>query len=163
MISETREVHLLSILREARAVHKQRIQPFLRQLCLTEDQWRVLKVLSKSDQLSREGLDAKSISQQTGIVASSLTGVLGRMERDGLITRSKCVNDGRAVVIKSTALGKNKLQTFSHVVQDYYSSIERSLGEEKMKVLYTLLEELIYLGENPSEEMQSVLINDVVA
>ena len=162
MVSKTREVHLLSLLREARAVHKQRMQPFLRELSITEDQWRVLKALNKSDALSENGLDAKSISQQTGIVASSLTGVLGRMERDGLLSRAKCVNDGRAIIIRPTELGKNKLQTFSHIVQDYYSSIERSLGEGKMKTLYSLLHELIVLGENPTEEMRSILVSAAI-
>lgn len=153
-----KEVHLLGVLREARAVHKQRLQPFLRDLSLTEDQWRVLKSLNKFNLLPDNGLDAKSIAQKSGLVASSLTGVLSRMERDGLITRTKSLNDGRAVVIKSTELGKNKLARFSNIVQEYYSALEISLGKEKMKILYDILEELIELGESPSKEMISVLL-----
>lgn len=156
-----KEVHLLGVLREARSIHKQKLQPFLRELSLTEDQWRVLKSLNRFSTIEANGLDAKSIALQSGIVASSLTGVLGRMERDGLITRTRSENDGRAIVIKSTELGKNKLDKFSNIVQEYYSALEKTLGEEKMKLLYELLDQLIVLGESPSKEMSSVLFKTI--
>lgn len=157
MFREKKEVHLLGVLREARSVHKHQMQPFLRQLGLTEDQWRVLKVLNKAAEDSDAGLDAKSITKQTGIVAPSLTGVLGRMERDGLLTRSKSDSDARFMVIKNTALGEEKLHIFAGVVQKYYASLEKSLGEQKMLTLYQLLDELIALGNEPSLEMLSAL------
>lgn len=157
MFEKQKEVHLLGVLREARSVHKQRMQPFLRELDLTEDQWRVLKVLNKAAERSDAGLDAKSITQQSGIVAPSLSGVLSRMERDGLLTRTKSDSDGRFMVIKSTMLGEEKLHLFANVVQKYYASLEKSLGEQKMLMLYQLLDELIALGNNPSVEMRSAL------
>ena len=157
MPKKNKEIHLLGILREARSAHKQRLQPILRELDLTEDQWRVLKVLSKNAENSDLGLDAKSITQQTGIVAPSLSGVLSRMERDGLINRSKSEIDARFTFIKSTPLGKEKLNIFAKIVQNYYSALEESMGEEKTNQLYQLLNELIHFGNNPSHEMHSVL------
>lgn len=79
------------------------------------------------------------------------------MERDGLLTRSKSDSDARFMVIKNTALGEEKLHIFAGVVQKYYASLEKSLGEQKMLTLYQLLDELIALGNKPSLEMLSAL------
>lgn len=156
MPHKNKQVHLLSILREARTIHKQRLQPFLREVGLTEDQWRVLRALHKNFDLGKKGLDAKSISQQSGIVASSLTGVLGRMERDGLLTRTKSEEDARFVVVEPTEDGLKKSLLITNVVQNYYASVELSLGEEKMNLLCTLLDELIEIGNTPSVYMREV-------
>lgn len=151
------EIHLLGLLREARSVHKQHLQPYLREVGVTEDQWRVLRVLSKNSEIINSGIDAKNISRKSGIMSSSLTGVLARMERDELITRSRNENDGRFIIVKVTALGLHKAQKIAGITQDYYKALSQAMGEDEMNTLYALLNQLVKIGNQPTKKMLSLM------
>lgn len=151
------EIHLLGLLREARSVHKQHLQPYLRKIGVTEDQWRVLRALSKNSDVIATGIDAKNISLKSGIMASSLTGVLARMERDELITRSRNLNDGRYITVKATPLGLKKAQKISDVTQDYYKALSKAMGDNNMNTLYSLLNQLVKVGNEPTNEMLNLI------
>lgn len=134
---------LLLQAREAVMLHT---RPSLRGHGLSDQQWRVLRVLGEHAH-EPEGIETGRVAREAYLLGPSLTGVLARMERDGLITRSRCAQDARRTVVRATALGLDKVQTLSHTVQDHYRWVEKRLGKQQLQQLYALLDALIALDE----------------
>lgn len=76
----------------------------------------------------------------------SLTGILTRMERDGLVLRLKPVNDQRKLYVSLTKEGNALYQRAQAQVEEAYQQIEAEYTPEKMTQLTALLEEFIELG-----------------
>lgn len=134
---------LLLQAREAVMVHT---RPSLREHGLSDQQWRVLRVLGEHAH-EAEGIETGRVAREAYLLGPSLTGVLARMERDGLITRSRCAQDARRTVVRASALGLEKVQTLSQTVQDHYRWVEKRLGKQQLQQLYALLDALIALEE----------------
>ncbi|MFM8865550.1 MAG: homoprotocatechuate degradation operon regulator HpaR [Limnohabitans sp.] len=134
---------LLLQAREAVMLHT---RPSLREHGLSDQQWRVLRVLGEHAH-EPEGIETGRVAREAYLLGPSLTGVLARMERDGLITRSRCAQDARRTVVRATALGLDKVQTLSQTVQDHYRWVEKRLGKQQLQQLYALLDALIALDE----------------
>lgn len=139
--------NLLIKLREARTVVKLQMQPFLRTHGLTEQQWRVLKILKEAHASGLEGVETGYIAQDARMLSSTLTGVLARLERDGLITRQRGEGDGRFKIVLPTPAGIKLASIISQTIQDHYAWIEKQLGRGDLNQLYALLDKVIALGE----------------
>ncbi len=87
------------------------------------------------------------------MLGPSLTGVLARMERDGLIERQRCSQDARRTVVRATALGLAKVQALSQTIEAHYSWMAEHLGSSQLTALYDLLDQLIAL-EVPGGQLQ---------
>lgn len=144
---------ILSMLREARSVVKQAMQPCLSAHGLTEQQWRVLKVLGQAQMAGQEGVDAGRIAREGRILPSTLTGVLTRLERDGRVTRQRSASDGRFMVVLLTAEGQQLVSVVTEVLREEYERIEQQLGAEELEQLYALLEKVI--GLDPKKQAES--------
>lgn len=90
--------YLVNLITQSIAIHFQKTG---RPLGITIERWRVLFVL-----MHVGGLRASHLSARTGIEASTLSHLLGRMERDGLVTRERDPSDARAVCIDLTTEGR---------------------------------------------------------
>ena len=90
------------------------------------------------------------VAREAYLLGPSLTGVLTRMERDGLIRRERDPADQRRSVVEATAKGLKLVDKLSHTVEAHYQWLEKSLGKQKLAQLYALLDELIAL-EEPDE------------
>jgi homoprotocatechuate degradation regulator HpaR len=132
---------LLLQAREAVMVH---YRPNLRAHGLSDQQWRVLRVLGE-----RGSADTGQVAREAYLLGPSLTGVLARMERDGLVVRSRDPQDQRRSVIQATARGLELVQVLSSSIEAHYLRLERELGKDKLTQLYLLLDELISL-EDPA-------------
>ena len=108
---------------------------------LTEQQWRIVRVLAESP-----SMDFHDLAFRTCILRPSLTGILTRMERDGLVLRLKPVNDQRKLYVSLTKEGNVLYEHAQAQVEEAYQHIEAEYTPENMKQLSTLLEEFIALG-----------------
>ncbi|NLS53389.1 homoprotocatechuate degradation operon regulator HpaR [Hafnia alvei] len=117
-------------------------RPILKSHNLTEQQWRIIRVLAVDN-----SIDFHELSCKTCIVRPSLTGILTRMERDGLILRLKPISDQRKLYVSLTPEGKNLYEKARSQVEEGYQAIERAFSTEKMVQLTSLLDELIALGD----------------
>ncbi|WP_268628255.1 homoprotocatechuate degradation operon regulator HpaR, partial [Escherichia coli] len=72
-------------------------RPILKSHNLTEQQWRIIRVLANS-----RSIEFHELAAETCILRPSLTGTLSRMERDKLIFRLKPVNDQRKLYVSLT-------------------------------------------------------------
>lgn len=129
-------------------------RPSLREHGLSDQQWRVLRVLGEHAQ-EPDGIETGRVAREAYLLGPSLTGVLSRMERDGLIARDRCAQDARRTVVRATALGLEKVQTLSQTIEAHYVWMEQQLGKTKLSQLYALLDEVIALEapeiETPEE------------
>lgn len=146
---------LLLQAREAVMLHT---RPSLREHGLSDQQWRVLRVLGEHAQESG-GIETGRVAREAYLLGPSLTGVLARMERDGLIARERCPQDARRTVVRATVLGLDKVQALSQTIEEHYQWMEQQLGKDKLGQLYALLDEVIAL-ETPDIETPEELAEE---
>ena len=138
--------NLPRLLLQAREAVMAHTRPNLREQGLSDQQWRVLRVLGEHA-ADPGGLETGPVARAAYLLGPSLTGVLTRMERDGLISRSRCPTDARRTVVRATAQGLALVQTLSRTIEAHYAWVESQLGKAKLNQLYALLDELIALEQ----------------
>ena len=134
--------NLPRLLLQARESVMAHTRPSLRVHNLSDQQWRVLRVLGEHGVV-----ETGRVAREAYILGPSLTGVLSRMERDGLIRRERDPADQRRTVVEATAKGLKLVDKLSHTIEAHYQWLEKSLGKAKLTQLYELLDELIELEQ----------------
>jgi len=134
--------NLPRLLLQARESVMAHTRPSLRAQGLSDQQWRVLRVLGEHGTV-----ETGRVAREAYILGPSLTGVLARMERDGLVVRERDPEDQRRTVVQATAKGRRLVAKLSRTVQDHYAWMEGALGKQKLAQLYALLDELIELEQ----------------
>lgn len=136
--------NLPRLLLQARESVMARARPGLREHGLSDQQWRVLRVLGEHGVV-----ETGRVAREAFILGPSLTGVLARMERDGLIRRARDPADQRRSVVAATAKGRRLVEKLSRSVEAHYAWMEKSLGKQKLAQLYELLDAVIALEQTP--------------
>ena len=132
--------NLPRLLLQARESVMAHTRPSLRAHALSDQQWRVLRVLGEHGVV-----ETGRVAREAFILGPSLTGVLARMERDGLIRRERDPDDQRRTVVEATAKGLKLVGKLSQTVEAHYAWMEQSLGKQKLAQLYKLLDTVIEL------------------
>ncbi len=136
--------NLPRLLLQARETVMAHTRPRLRDHGLSDQQWRVLRVLGEHAE-EADGIETGRVAREAFLLGPSLTGVLARMERDGLITRARCAQDARRTVVRATEAGLAKVQALSQTIEAHYVWMEQQLGKAHLKALYELLDGVISL------------------
>lgn len=142
------------LLLQAREALMQHRRPALRTHGLSDQQWRVLRVLRAHP----EGLETGRLAEQAFILGPSLTGILARMQKSGLVTRARSSEDARCSVVHATAQGQALADVLSDSIEAQYQDLAAHLGEKRLAQLYGLLDELIAL---PPHEAVAVADEEV--
>ncbi|MBU6502721.1 MAG: homoprotocatechuate degradation operon regulator HpaR [Burkholderiaceae bacterium] len=137
--------NLPRLLLQARESVMAHTRPGLRAHGLSDQQWRVLRVLGEHGVA-----DTGRVAREAYILGPSLTGVLSRMERDGLVRRERDPQDQRRTVVEATARGLRLVNKLSLAIETHYAWMEKSLGKQKLAQLYALLDRVIDL-EQPEQ------------
>ena len=146
--------NLPRLLLQAREAVMTHTRPSLREHGLSDQQWRVLRVLGEhaNSTEAAEGVETGRVAREAFLLGPSLTGVLTRMERDGLIERSRCSQDARRTVVRATKLGLSKVAKLSEAIEAHYAWMESELGKQKLAQLYQLLDAVIQLETSSVDE-----------
>ncbi|RZL87056.1 MAG: homoprotocatechuate degradation operon regulator HpaR [Variovorax sp.] len=134
--------NLPRLLLQAREAVMAHTRPSLREHGLSDQQWRVLRVLGEHGVV-----ETGRVAREAFILGPSLTGVLARMERDGLIRRARDPADQRRTVVEATAKGTRMVAKLSLAIEAHYDWMEQSLSKQKLSQLYALLDEVIELEQ----------------
>jgi homoprotocatechuate degradation regulator HpaR len=134
--------NLPRLLLQAREAVMAHTRPSLRRHALSDQQWRVLRVLGELGTV-----DTGRVAREAFILGPSLTGVLARMERDGLIVRDRDPSDQRRTVVRASTRGKALVKRLSTTIEAHYTSLESVLGKQKLDALYALLDAVIALEQ----------------
>ena len=125
-------------------------RPTLRVHGLSDQQWRVLRVLA--DPAHAEGLDTGRLAREAHLLGPSLTGMLARMEAAGMVQRERSAEDARRSVVRATAAGLRLAASLQRAIEAQYDELEARLGRAHLTQLYALLDELIALQASDDEE-----------
>lgn len=123
----------MALLRAREAV-MERFRPMLLEHGVTEQQWRVLRVLQEAGQR-----DATELAAAACILAPSLTRILKTLEGKGLIATQKDPGDRRRALISLTREGNAFIRKVAPASAAIYAELEESLGKERID---TLLDDL---------------------
>lgn len=134
--------NLPRLLLQARESVMAHTRPRLREHALSDQQWRVLRVLGEHGMV-----ETGRVAREAFILGPSLTGMLTRMERDGLIRRARDPADQRRTAVEATDKGLQLVGTLSQTIEAHYAWMEKTLGKQKLAQLYDLLDEVIELEQ----------------
>lgn len=112
-------------------------RPMLRTHNLTEQQWRVIRVLANVEQM-----DTGELAEQTFLLGPSLTRMVQTLERDGLVNRQTDPKDLRRTLLSLSSAGRTRYEAVSPDSEALYEEIESAFGHAKLSQLYKLLSEL---------------------
>ncbi|GAA6195100.1 homoprotocatechuate degradation operon regulator HpaR [Pseudophaeobacter sp.] len=113
------------------------IRHLLSDVDLTEQQWRVLRVVQESN-----GIDPTEIADQACLLLPSLTRILQKLDEKGLISRERDQVDRRRQVIRITAAGAEIIEANIAASIAIVERTREKMGEERYEALLDLLNEL---------------------
>jgi DNA-binding MarR family transcriptional regulator len=111
---------------------------------LTTQQWAVLGALSREQ--AREGMGIGELARYLMVSRQNLSGVIGRMERDGHVAVAPGGRDRRARVVTMTASGRHAWRVLAQPkIRAYY---EQVLGEFSVNDMAHMLHYLLRMLGN---------------
>jgi homoprotocatechuate degradation regulator HpaR len=114
-----------------------RFRPVLNKHGMTEQQWRILRVL-----LDEDGLEPRQLCERCLISSPSIAGVLMRMEEAGLIKRERMEHDQRRVKVTVTASAKKLGKSMASTIEREYLELEKLVGVKQLQQVYDALDTL---------------------
>lgn len=112
---------------------------------ITPPQWGVLSLLHEQDSLT-----IGTISQQRGIDAPTVTGIVKRLELSGLVERLHDREDRRVVKVYLTEEGRSLMQTLPDAIKAFEKTVLRGFSGEEQRKLLAQFQQII---ANVSAEM----------
>jgi DNA-binding MarR family transcriptional regulator len=109
-----------------------------RQYSLTAPQSGVLRSLSRGEPLS-----SASLSRELCVTPSNITGIIDRLEKKGLVQRSRMQDDRRVTLIQLTELGSQLSRDLPDPIEVRLISGLSELPPKKVKKLDEALEKII--------------------
>ena len=130
---------------QAREALMTQFRPILNQANITDQQWRIIRLLAENGTL-----DFQDLANKACILRPSLTGILTRLEKAGMAVRLKPSNDQRRVFLKLTQEGEKLYQSIGEKVDERYDAIENVFSKEKAEEILKIvgLEKFIKEMEN---------------
>jgi homoprotocatechuate degradation regulator HpaR len=119
-----------------------RFRRIFKEFGLTEQQWRVLRVLWEIEEISHNEL-----AELTLISPPSLVGVLDRLRAMKLVERRRSARDRRVVYIASTEQGRDLRDQLMPAVQQTYFELRDSMDDAVWQNLLDGLAELVTLRQ----------------
>lgn len=90
--------------------------------------------------LNHGDLSVGQLAEMTSIEPSALSHLLRRLDKEGLISRTRYTRDNRLVFIDLTPRGKKFASTLQPHIQKYNSAAEKGIKAEQLEVLYAQLD-----------------------
>lgn len=118
------------------------IRAMLSNAGITEQQWRVLRVLQETGPL-----EPTRIADQACLLLPSLTRILQKLEEKQLIKRRRDPSDRRKQIVQITAKGTKVIDDNLETSAALMQQVRDRMGRQRFEALLDLLNEL----DNPSD------------
>ncbi|MFP3384825.1 MULTISPECIES: homoprotocatechuate degradation operon regulator HpaR [Tritonibacter] len=118
------------------------IRHLLSDVDLTEQQWRVLRVVQESGPI-----DPTQIADRACLLLPSLTRILQKLEEKGLINRVRDEADRRRQVITLTAAGDTVIEENIDASLELIERTREKMGPDRYEALLDLLNDLYELDD----------------
>jgi homoprotocatechuate degradation regulator HpaR len=126
------------LLLQARERVLSHFRPLLNANGVTEQQWRIVRVLYELP-----SLEPREIVELCRISSPSMAGVLARMEELGLVVRRRLPHDQRRVRVSLTVRARTMAARMAPEIDATYRRIERTIGAEFHERIEQVLDELL--------------------
>jgi homoprotocatechuate degradation regulator HpaR len=113
------------------------VRVMLSQSGISEQKWRVIRVLDESGPMEQTAL-----AHAACLLLPSLTRMLRSMEAEGLLTRSADSEDKRKSIVSITDTGRKMLSDHADASAAIAADLEARFGAARLEKLLDLLEEL---------------------
>ena len=133
----TRRSLPIALLR-AREKVMDRFRPMLQKHGVTEQQWRVIRVLDEAP-----GIDMGALAEAANILAPSLSRMTKGMEERGLIETARAPEDGRRASLRLSAKGEALIRAAAPESAAIRAEIEARVGTERIEALLDQLDALL--------------------
>lgn len=115
------------------------IQPYFSKFGISGSGWGVLRNLLRAEQEGKTGLRLSDLSERMLIRPPSVTGVVDRLERDGLVARRSDPTDQRAKRVGLTRAGRQLVEQVLIGHERKIESIMAGLSVKEQSQLHELL------------------------
>jgi homoprotocatechuate degradation regulator HpaR len=113
------------------------IRTLLNDVDVTEQQWRVLRVLAENGRM-----DPKDIAMQACLLNPSLTRIMQILEKKGLIHRTPDTQDRRRVHVNITDAGVALIDSVAPQSNRIFDRLEARYGKDQIETLLDMLNAL---------------------
>ena len=113
------------------------IREMLSKTTITEQQWRVLRVLDDYGPM-----DAKSLADRSSLLFPSLTRIAATLREKGLISQTRDAHDKRKQIVEITQDGQTIILDCAEQATQIASDLKTKLGHQNYETLLDLLEAL---------------------
>lgn len=113
-----------------------RLGRLFRKYGLTPSQYNVLRILRGEGR----PLPSLEIASRTIQVVPAITGLIDRLEKQGLVARRRCTDDRRVVYVEITPAGLDLVQQIDAPVERLHQELVGHLSEKEQRTLSRLLE-----------------------
>ena len=110
------------------------IREMLSETGITEQQWRVLRVLAETG-----AIDATTLADRSSLLFPSLTRIAATMRDKGLISQTRDETDKRRQIIAITDVGQKLIDDRSEQAARIVTDLKERLGKENYETLLDLL------------------------
>jgi homoprotocatechuate degradation regulator HpaR len=132
----TRPMPLSIRLLRAREAVMRRLRPLLQRHGVTEQQWRILRILHETGDL-----EVKALARYACIQVASASRIVSGLETERLVTRRTPQSDQRRSVISIAAPGVALIGKISPAVDVLYRDIAATVGARKLQAISAALDE----------------------
>lgn len=113
------------------------IREMLAETGITEQQWRVLRVLAEYGPQS-----SSTLASRASLLFPSLTRIAQTMHSKGLITLSRDEEDRRRQMIAITSDGQKIIDEKANQALEIVADVKQRIGEDKYELLLDILAQL---------------------
>ncbi|CAG8998549.1 MAG: Multiple antibiotic resistance protein MarR [Candidatus Celerinatantimonas neptuna] len=126
-------IHLLNQLKD------KVLSDHLTPLDITAQQFKVLLLLNRDDEFNT----CKKLSQRLCIDAGAITRMVDRLEKKGLIKRTRDKTDRRCVSLELTDNGQNLCEQFPPLIVDALNELTQGLSNDEIQQLEMLITKVL--------------------
>jgi DNA-binding MarR family transcriptional regulator len=119
-----------------------RMEPFFVQFGISGAQWGVLRQLHRAESEGLKGLTLSDLGSRLLVKPPSVTNIVDRVERMGLVTRSRIPGDQRTRQVTLTAAGRKLVVRVLKKRPAQVRAILAGLNAVEHRTLYRLMEKL---------------------
>ncbi len=113
------------------------IREMLAETGVTEQQWRVLRVLAEFGRM-----DTKTLADRSSLLFPSLTRIAATLREKGLVTQTRDNKDRRRQFIEITANGQKFIDDHGPQAANIAAGFKETLGDQDYETLLDLLTKL---------------------
>lgn len=128
------------MLLQARDILLQQFRPVFNQFGLTEQQWRILRLVSDAGPIEQREIAA--LCQFSG---PNLSVIVARLEEAGYVRRDRSDGDHRRVFVRLDKRGRALVAEVSPHIDRCYKELDRKVGRDLVTSLGEVLDRLLSL------------------